>query len=291
MHLSTRREVLKSYLFVLPFVFIFVSFIIYPLLMEVYYSFTRYEIGLTPKFIGLQNFIDLLDYPDYRQSIINTLIFIGVGVNIKLLLALFIALFLNRDFKGRSIVQALFLLPWAAATISSLLSFRWMLDTDYGVLNAMLPLLGFEKIQWLGQYSTAMFMIVVYHIWKYLPFWTLIFLSGLKGIPTDVNEAARVDGASSIQTLRWITLPMIKGLYIVCTLISVIWTMGDFIIVYMLTGGGPGQSTNVLATLAYRFAFRFGEFDNASACFVFLFPVMILIIIFVIKKLESSSEQ
>jgi len=291
MYLMPKREVLKNYLFVLPFIFIFLSFIVYPLASEIYYSFTRYEIGLAPRFIGFKNFIGLIQSSDYRQSLINTVIFIGIGVNLKLVLALFIAIFLNREFKGRNIVQALFLLPWATATMSSLLSFRWMLDTDYGVLNALLPLLGFEKIQWLGRYTTAMIIIIVYHIWKYVPFWTLIFLSGLKGIPTDVYEAARVDGASSLRTLLWITLPMIKGLYIVCTLISVIWTMGDFIIVYILTGGGPGQSTNVLATIAYRYAFRFGEFDNASACFVFLFPVMIGIIVLVIRKLERSEEE
>jgi multiple sugar transport system permease protein len=164
-----------------------------------------------------------------------------------------------------------------------------MLDTDFGVVNALLPLVGLQRIQWLGQYSTAMAIILMYHIWKYLPFWTLIFLSGLKGIPPDVYEAARVDGASPVQLLRWITLPMMKGLYIICTLISTIWTMGDFITVYLLTGGGPGQSTNVLATIAYRFAFRFGEFDNASACFVLLFPVMLVLILLVIRKLEASA--
>jgi multiple sugar transport system permease protein len=283
------REARQSYLFVLPFLALFVSFILYPLLSEVYYSFTRYEIGLAPRFVGLKNFVGLLQDSDYRQSIVNTLIYVGVGVNAKLALALLIAIFLNREFLGRSLVQSLFLLPWAAATISSLLSFRWMLDTDFGVVNAMLPLVGLAKIQWLGQYATAMAIILLYHIWKYLPFWTLIFLSGLKGIPSDVYEAARVDGASPIQLLRWITLPMMKGLYIICTLISTIWTMGDFITVYLLTGGGPGQSTNVLATIAYRFAFRFGEFDNASACFVFLFPVMIVLILLVIRKLEGSA--
>lgn len=283
------RDAWKSYLFVLPFLALFLSFIVYPLLSEVYYSFTRYEIGLSPRFVGLKNFVGLLHDSDYRQSVINTLIYVGVGVNVKLVLSLFVAMFFNRDFRGRSLVQALFLLPWAAATISSLLSFRWMLDTDFGVLNALLPMLGFQKIQWLGQYSTAMGIILMYHIWKYLPFWTLIFLSGLKGIPPDVYEAAKVDGAAPLQLLRWITLPMIKGLYIVCTLISVIWTMGDFITVYLLTGGGPGQSTNVLATIAYRFAFRFGEFDNASACFVFLFPVMIVLILLVVRKLEAST--
>lgn len=283
------REVWKSYLFVLPFLSIFTAFIVYPLLSEVYYSFTRYEIGLPPRFVGLKNFLGLLNDSDYRQSVINTLIYVGIGVNVKLALSLLIAIFLNRDFRGRSLVQALFLLPWAAATISSLLSFRWMLDTDFGVLNALLPMVGFKKIQWLGQYSTAMGIILVYHIWKYLPFWTLILLSGLKGIPPDVYEAGKVDGATAFQLLRWITLPMIKGLYIVCTLISIIWTMGDFITVYMLTGGGPGQSTNVLATIAYRFAFRFGEFDNASTSFVFVFPVMMALIVFVIKKLEGST--
>jgi multiple sugar transport system permease protein len=282
------REVWKSYLFVLPFLSIFTAFIAYPLLSEVYYSFTRYEIGLAPKFVGFKNFIGLLQDSDYRQSVVNSLIYVGIGVNVKLALALLIALFLNRDFKGRSIVQSLFLLPWAAATISSLLSFRWMLDTDYGVLNSLLQSLGFGKIQWLGQYSTAMSIILVYHIWKYLPFWTLIFLSGLKGIPPDIYEAGKVDGATPLQILRWITLPMIKGLYIVCTLISAIWTMGDFITVYLMTGGGPGQSTNVVATIAYRFAFRFGEFDNASASFVLLFPVMMILIVFVIRKLEGA---
>jgi multiple sugar transport system permease protein len=282
------REVWKSYLFVLPFLSIFAVFIAYPLLSEVYYSFTRYEIGVPPKFVGFKNFIGLLQDSDYRQSVVNSLIYVGIGVNVKLALALLIALFLNRDFKGRSMVQSLFLLPWAAATISSLLSFRWMLDTDYGVLNSLLQSLGFGKIQWLGQYSTAMSIILVYHIWKYLPFWTLIFLSGLKGIPPDIYEAGKVDGATPVQILRWITLPMIKGLYIVCTLISAIWTMGDFITVYLMTGGGPGQSTNVVATIAYRFAFRFGEFDNASASFVLLFPVMMILIVFVIRKLEGA---
>ena len=170
MYLMPKREVLKNYLFVLPFVLIFASFILYPLISEIYYSFTRYEIGLAPRFIGLKNFIGLIKSSEYRQAIVNTAIFIGIGVNLKLLLALLIAIFLNRNFKGRNFVQALFLLPWAAATMSSLLSFRWMLDTDYGVLNAMLPLMGFEKIQWLGPYSTAMLMIIVYHIWKYVPF-------------------------------------------------------------------------------------------------------------------------
>ena len=283
------REVWKSYLFVLPFLSIFGAFIVYPLLSEVYYSFTRYEIGLPPRFVGLKNFLGLLHDSDYRQSVINTLIYVGIGVNVKLALSLLIAMFLNRDFPGRSLVQSLFLLPWAAATISSLLSFRWMLDTDYGVLNSLLQSVGFGKIQWLGQYTTAMSIILMYHIWKYLPFWTLIFLSGLKGIPPDVYEAGRVDGATPLQLLRWITLPMIRGLYIVCTLISIIWTMGDFITVYLMTGGGPGQSTNVLATIAYRFAFRFGEFDNASASFVLLFPVMVILITFVIRKLEGSS--
>ena len=283
------REVWKSYLFVLPFLSIFGAFIVYPLLSEVYYSFTRYEIGLPPRFVGLKNFLGLLHDSDYRQSVINTLIYVGIGVNVKLALSLLIAMFLNRDFPGRSLVQSLFLLPWAAATISSLLSFRWMLDTDYGVLNSLLQSVGFGKIQWLGQYTTAMSIILMYHIWKYLPFWTLIFLSGLKGIPPDVYEAGRVDGATPLQLLRWITLPMIRGLYIVCTLISIFWTMGDFITVYLMTGGGPGQSTNVLATIAYRFAFRFGEFDNASASFVLLFPVMVILITFVIRKLEGSS--
>jgi len=149
-----------------------------------------------------------------------------------------------------------------------------MLDTGYGVLNSFLQSVGFGKIQWLGQYTTAMSIILIYHIWKYLPFWTLIFLSGLKGILPDVYEAGRVDGATPLQLLRRITIPMIRGLYIVCTLISIIWTMGDFITVYLMTGGGPGQSTNVLATIAYRFAiFR-------ASLFTYMVPSSFIVIPF-----------
>jgi multiple sugar transport system permease protein len=273
-------------IFVLPFIFFFIFFVISPLIEEISLSFYEAKIGTEHKFIGIKNFITLASSLDYNRALLNTALYVGIAVNIKLVLALLIANYLNKDFKGRTIVEILFLLPWAIPTVSALLNFRWILDTDMGIINQILSEIGLSKVKWLSQYETAMFSIIMFHIWKWLPFWTVIFLGGVKSIPRELYEACSIDGGGVWKTFRYITLPLIKPLYIICVLLSTIWTMGDFNTVYVLTGGGPAQTTNVLATLAYRYAFFVGDFGMASSIITFILPIVIILLLLLFRMIR-----
>jgi len=273
-------------IFVLPFIFFFIFFVISPLIEEISLSFYEAKIGTEHKFIGIKNFITLASSLDYNRALINTALYVGIAVNIKLALALLIANYLNKDFKGRTIVEILFLLPWAIPTVSALLNFRWILDTDMGIINQILSEIGLSKVKWLSQYETAMFSIIMFHIWKWLPFWTVIFLGGIKSIPRELYEACSIDGGDIWKTFRFITLPLIKPLYIICILLSTIWTMGDFNTVYVLTGGGPAQTTNVLATLAYRYAFFVGDFGMASSIITFILPIVLILLLLLFRMIK-----
>jgi multiple sugar transport system permease protein len=273
-------------IFVLPFIFFFIFFVISPLIEEISLSFYEAKIGTEHKFIGIKNFVTLASSLDYDRALLNTALFVGIAVNIKLVLALLIANYLNKDFKGRTIVEILFLLPWAIPTVSALLNFRWILDTDMGIINQILSEIGLSKVKWLSQYETAMFSIIMFHIWKWLPFWTVIFLGGVKSIPRELYEACSIDGGGIWKTFRYITLPLIKPLYIICVLLSTIWTMGDFNTVYVLTGGGPAQTTNVLATLAYRYAFFVGDFGMASSIITFILPIVIILLLLLFRMIR-----
>jgi multiple sugar transport system permease protein len=273
-------------IFVLPFIFFFIFFVISPLIEEISLSFYEAKIGTEHKFIGVKNFVTLISSLDYHRALLNTALYVGIAVNIKLVLALLIANYLNKDFKGRTIVEILFLLPWAIPTVSALLNFRWILDTDMGIINQILSEIGLSKVKWLSQYETAMFSIIMFHIWKWLPFWTVIFLGGIKSIPRELYEACSIDGGGIWKTFRYITLPLIKPLYIICVLLSTIWTMGDFNTVYVLTGGGPAQTTNVLATLAYRYAFFVGDFGMASSIITFILPIVIILLLLLFRMIR-----
>lgn len=280
-----KLEKIYGYIFILPFIFLFILLIIYPLFLEVYYSFNDKKVGLEPIFVGFKNFIYLLSYNDYARSVFNTALFIGLGVNIKLIIALLLANFFNSNFKYNRVVRGLFIMPWPLPIISSLLVFYWMFDYDWGIVNYILSSLNLPRIG-LGRYNEAMFIIILFHIWKNLPFWTITLLAGLQRIPIEIYESARVDGASSLRVFRYITLPMIKNLYLVCTILSTIWTLGDFNTVWVLTKGGPADSTHLISTLAFRYGFEIGDLGISSAMIVFILPGIIVLISLLLKSLR-----
>lgn len=275
----------QSYLFITPFIFLFLLLIVYPLSLEVYYSFNDKKAGLEPVFVGFKNFIYLFSSKDYLRSAFNTMLYIGLGVNIKLIIALFLANFFNSNFRFNRIVRGLFLLPWPLPIISSLIIFYWMFDYDWGVANYILSSLGLPKIG-LGRYNEAMFIIILFHIWKNLPFWTITLLAGLQRIPIEIYESARIDGADSLNIFKHITLPLIKNLYLVCTILSLIWTLGDFNTVWVLTKGGPADSTHLISTLAFRYGFELGDLGLSSAMIVFALPIIIILILLLLKFLK-----
>jgi ABC-type sugar transport system permease subunit len=278
------REALTGYLLVSPYLFFFIFLIAYPLLYEVLISFTTTNF----QFIGFENFARLLGDPSYVESLTNTLLYVGVGVNIKMFISLLVAnALLLLNFKGKRIYRTLILVPWILPLVPSALNFRWMLDTDYGIVNQVLESAGFPAVRWLTEQHLALSSVIFTHIWTNVPFWTLILLSGLQSIPVQLYDCAKIDGARAWGTFRYLTLPLIRRLYLACVLLSTIWTMGDFTIIWTLTHGGPANATQIVATDAYRAAFQFGNFDYAASMFVFVLPVLAVFLIVLLRLLKE----
>jgi len=210
--------------------------------------------------------------------VINTLWYVGVAVNVKLVLALLLSGILDYPFRWIRLLAALFLIPWAIPALPGILSFRWMLNSQWGIFNHLLTLLGLPSVPWLAQYWTALGAVMVFHIWKYLPFWTIIFLAGRRAIPNELYEAAAIDGASAVQNFWHVTFPLLRNLYLICTLLSMVFTLGDFTVPWLMTGGAPGDSTHVLATLAYRYTFTMGRLEWGMATFAVAMPATLLFI-------------
>jgi multiple sugar transport system permease protein len=265
---------LYGYLFSLPLIVLFLLFVVYPLYFEVTQALDPYTYEV------------LFSDPIYVQTVVNTVVYVGVAVNVKLFLALLLSGLLQSPGRGVRFLSAIFLLPWAIPVLPGILSIRWMLSSQWGIMNLIMEDLGIGTIHWLASRWMAIGALIVFHIWKYLPFWTVIFLAGRRGIPREHYEAAAIDGAGGLQNFRFITFPMLKGLYLICTLLSMVFTLGDFTNVWLLTGGAPGDSTHVLATLAYRYTFMMGKIDWGVGVFATALPVTLLFIFILIRKIK-----
>jgi multiple sugar transport system permease protein len=265
---------LQGLLFCLPLILLFVFFVVYPLYFEVTQGLDPYTYEV------------LFADPIYVQTIVNTLVYVGVAVNVKLFLALLLSGVLQSETRSVRFLSAIFLLPWAIPVLPGILSIRWMLSSQWGIMNLIMEDLGFGTVHWLASRWMAIGALIVFHIWKYLPFWTVILLAARRGIPRELYEAAAIDGASGLQNFRYITLPMLSGIYLICSLLSMVFTMGDFTNVWLLTGGAPGDSTHVLATLAYRYTFLLGRIEWGVGVFATALPVTLLFIFVLIKKIR-----
>jgi multiple sugar transport system permease protein len=221
--------------------------------------------------------------PIFIQTLWNTVLFVGIGVNAKMFLALVLSALFSIEHRLARVVAGLFLLPWAIPALPGILTFRWMLNGQWGIVNKILNDLGFAGYPWLVRWNTAMGAAIVYHVWKYLPFWTLIFVAGRRSIPKELYEAGVIDGTSPAQKFRFITFPMLKNLYLICSLLSMVFTLGDFVVIKIMTGGAPGDSTHVLATLAYRYTFQMARIDWGVGTFITALPITLLFIFILIR--------
>ncbi|HEX7216653.1 MAG TPA: sugar ABC transporter permease [Methylomirabilota bacterium] len=272
--LSPRSRNLQGLLFSLPLILLFLAFVVYPLYFEVTQALDRYTYEV------------LFSDPIYVQTVVNTLVYVGIAVNLKLFLALLLSGLLDDDSRGTRFLSAIFLLPWAIPVLPGILSVRWMMSSQWGILNLITEDLGLGTHHWLASRWTAMTALILFHIWKYLPFWTVILLAARRGIPRQLYEAASIDGAGTLQTFRYVSLPLLAGIYLICSLLSMVFTMGDFTNVWLMTGGAPGDSTHVLATLAYRYTFKVGKIDWGVGVFATALPITLLFIFVLIKKIR-----
>jgi multiple sugar transport system permease protein len=259
---------------VVPYVLVFVVFVLYP----VCYGFW---IARRP-----ETYINLFDDPIFARAIVNTLVFLIVGINLKMVVALFLSNFFVQPRWWIRSLAVLFILPWALPSIPTILSIRFMLNPEWGLVNAVIfRLTGDDGPNWLNDPTLALALAIVTHIWKSLPFWTLILISRRLAISKDLYESAAVDGATAWQTFRYVTWPSMRTLYLTCTILSMIWTLGDFNSVYLLTGGGPADLTHVLATLGIRYL-RLDSVDLSMAAIVVAMPLVLPLSYFMMKRLS-----
>ena len=237
-------------------------------------------IGLPGEFIGLENYRELLfDDPFFWRVVQNGFIFTFGSVAAKLVVGMVMAVVLNQRIKFRGLFRGILLMPWVAPTVVTALSWRWILNLQ-GVLNLTLKDLGLITIPipWLAQYGTAILSLIMVNAWRGFPFFGITLLAGMQAIPQELYEAAEVDGASVWQRFWHITVPSLRTVILVVTILSIIWTFNDFAIVWLLTGGGPGNATDVFATYTYKLGFRTSRLGYGETVSVILAPVLMIII-------------
>jgi multiple sugar transport system permease protein len=266
--------------FVTPYVAVFFAFVIYPIGYGLW-------LGSDPA-----SYRQLLADPVYPSALLNTLIYLLIAVNLKLFLALLLSGFFMRKGWWTKTLLLIFILPWAVPAIPGYISIHWMLNGQWGLVNnAIWSLFQVDGPPWLDNSTFALGSVIYAHIWKWLPFWTIIFLAGRMAIPPELYEAAKVDGASKLDLFRHITVPMLASLYLVCTLLSSIWALGDFNAVRFISGGGPALSTHVLATLGIRNAFEIGNPALGMATVLSALPVLIPLVILLMRQLKKGQVQ
>ena len=260
---------------VVPYLLIFLIFVLYPV---------GYGLWLARH---PQSYVDLMNDPIFFRSAANTFVFLVVAINIKMAVALGLSGFFVNTRWWVKWVAAIFILPWAVPSIPTILSVRFMLNPEWGIINsAIFRWTGLDGPNWLNDPTLALSLSMLMHVWKSLPFWTLILVAGRLAIPAEQYEAASVDGATTWQKFTFITWPSMRSLYLTSTILSMIWTLGDFNSVYLLTGGGPADMTHVLATLGIRYL-RLDQVDLAMALIVVALPFVLPLVYFMMKRLSK----
>jgi len=260
---------------VLPYLVVFLVFVLYPV---------GYGLWLARH---PSSYEKLFEDPIFLRTAINTVIFIVVAINLKMIVALVLSGFFVQKRWWISVLSVIFIIPWAVPSIPTILSVRFMLNPEWGVINTTIfKLTGQDGPNWLNDPTLALCFSMLMHVWKSLPFWTLILVAGRLAIPGEQYEAASVDGATSWQKFRFITWPAMRSLYLTSTILSMIWTLGDFNSVYLLTGGGPADLTHVLATLGIRYL-RLDQVDLSMAAIVVSLPLVLPLVYFMMKRLSK----
>lgn len=285
------RESVLGVLMVAPAAVILLVLIAYPFLNSIYLSTTDRLIARsdTGVFIGLDNYIKLLSDSIFLKTAENTVNFALTSVFFKLVFGMLMALVLDEITILKNLFRGLMLLPWIVPTSLSALGWLWMFDSQFSVFNRILLDFGIiqEKIIWLGKPDWAMFSVQLVNIWRGIPFFGISLLAGLQTIPKDLYEAAEIDGANYWHRFWKVTFPLLMPVTLVVTLFSIVQTFADFQIVYVLTRGGPVNSTHLFATLAHQTAIISGKLGEGAAISLFMFPVLLIAVVIQLRYLQN----
>jgi multiple sugar transport system permease protein len=276
-----ERESVFSWLMLTPPVLFLLAFLGYPFIYGVYLSFFHKEVARAASFVGVENFVKLYNDPIFWQSVRNTIIFTGVATILKAGGGLGMALVMNQDFRMKAVTRAMLLLPFIVPTVLSTVAWQWILDPGMGLFNRLLVVSGLAKTgpSWLGTPTMAMISIIMVNTWRGLPFFGISILAGLQTIPIDLHESATIDGAGTWARFRYVTLPSLLPVIFIVTTFSIVITFFDFQLVYVLTGGGPANSTHLMATYAYSLSMGAGQMGLGSAVALSMVPVLGLLLV------------
>ena len=291
-YLPDRAELL-GWIMLTPALLYVVLLVGVPFVLAIALSFSAATAGsLSFSFVGLRNFVTVLQDPTFRRALHNTLLFTGVSQLLVIVLASIQARLLMIPFPGRRLVRFLLLLPWAAPVALSSMAWTWIYDSTFSVINWTLRFFGLlepgQWLYWLGTPDLAMAAIIIVHVWRMMPFATVVLMAGLSSIPQDVQEAAIIDGASYWRRVFQIDLPLLLPIVAVAVLFGVVFTSTDLSVVWLLTRGGPYNSTHVLASLAFQRGILGANLGEGAAIALFLFPVLLLAAVVMLRVARRS---
>jgi len=276
-----EREGMFGWLMLAPGVLFLLAFVAYPFFYGIFLSLEDRRVATQGTFVGFANFVTLAHDGVFWQVVGNTLVYVTVTTVLKLAGGLGMALVMNQVFRGRNLVRAFLLLPFIVPTALSTVAWMWILDPTFSVINwvlvhAKLVTSGFS---FLGNASLAMASLIVVNTWRGMPFYGITLLAGLQTISADLYEAAAIDGATGVQRFLYVTLPVIKPVLIIVTMFSVIFTFGDFQLIYTLTHGGPANATHVFSTLSFDIGMSAGQLGMGAAVALAILPALAILIV------------
>lgn len=286
-----KRFSFVPYLLALPILIYEAIFILYPIYQGIESSFTKQTIGKPSTWVGLDNYSRLLHDENFWNSVARTIIYMVAVIVVAIAFGLCSALLLNRHFRGRVAARAAMTLPWAFPDVPAVLVFIWILNPNFGVANRFalwLPWVD-EHPKWLLDPNLAMPLVVLITAWKGFPFYSLVILAALQTVPSELTEAARVDGATKFQAFRAVTFPCISPTLLLLTVLAAIYSFKQFTLIYLLTGGGPSGKTDTIVIRVYQTAFRFHHFPYAATIGVAGF-VMTLTIALIFLAVQRRQE-
>ncbi len=274
------RERLLGYRHLRPTIVVMGLVIVYPVFRGVLISFQSFRLTRPGEidFIGFGNYAAVFGDPVVWTAASNTAVWTVSNVVVQIILGTALALLLNERLAGRGLFRSTMLIPWIVPSVAAALIWRWMYDGSAGIVNAVFYRLGIidDYVAWLGNVGTAMPAVILESIWKGTPFVLIMILAGLQALPGDLYEAAALDGASALHRLRTITLPLLRPTLAIATILTTVGTVNNFNAIWLMTQGGPLHSTEILFTLAYKFAFAEFNFGVAAATSVILFLLLML---------------
>ena len=277
---NRNQRLLIPYIFIAPNVVVFAVFMFVPILFAFYISLNEWTLIGYPTFVGLGNYLDMLEDSEFLRAFYNTGVYTLGTVPTSIALGLVVALGLNRKLPGRTLLRSIFFVPVIISLVAVALIASWIFNDNYGIINAALSAVGIGDVPWLSSARWAMISLIIATLWIRLGFNMVIYLAALQSIPTELYDAARVDGASGWRRFRHITWPLLGPTTFLLVIINIIYSLHVFDLIYVMTGGGPGFSTTVLVQYIYQMAFTEGQMGYASAIGVVLYLLLLIFTVF-----------